>query len=69
MLIHHAEAQRVGIGGPLDCRFVAVDHEAALIGAIVAEQALHQRGFARAVLAEQAVHGAGRTFSDTSASA
>ena len=62
MLIDHAEAQRVGIGGALDRRLAAIDDEAALVGSIITEQAFHQCGFAGAVFAEQAVHGAGRDF-------
>ncbi len=43
MLVDHAEAESVGIGGPLDRDLVVVHQERARVGAIVTQQAFHQR--------------------------
>ena len=59
MLVHHAEAKRVGIRRAGDGDLLAVHQEAALVRAVIAHQAFHQCGLAGPVLAEQAVHGAG----------
>ena len=70
MLIHHAQAERVGIGGTLDRRFVVIDQERTGVGAIIAQQAFHQVSTCRrrSRPADRA-RVAGRTFIETSASA
>ena len=59
VLVHHAEAERIGVGGTLDRGFASVDDETTFVGAVVAQQAFYQCRFAGAVFTEQAVHAAG----------
>ena len=55
VLVHHADAQIVGVVGILDLNLFPVLFDDALLGLIQAEQDAHQRGFAGAVLAQQRV--------------
>ena len=55
VLVHHADAQGVGVVGILDGYLHAVLFDDALLGLIQTEQHAHQRGFARAVFAQQGV--------------
>ena len=55
VLVHHADAQRVGIVWILDLHLAAILFDHALFRLIQAEQHAHQRGFARAVFAQQRV--------------
>ena len=56
MLVHHADAEIVGIVGVFDLDFLAVLFDGALLGLIKTEQNAHQRGFACAVLAQQGMN-------------
>ena len=56
MLVHHADAQCVGIVGVADGDLLAVFQDLALFRLIQAEQHAHQRTFARTVLAQKGVH-------------
>jgi hypothetical protein len=56
MLMHHADAGGQRVGGPADRGCPAVDADDPGIGAVDAEQHVHQRGLAGAVLAQQADH-------------
>ena len=56
MLVHHADAQCVGIVGVADGNLLAVFQDLALFRLIQAEQHAHQRTFARTVLAQKGVY-------------
>ena len=56
VLVHHADAQCVGIVGVADGNLLAVFQDLALFRLIQAEQHAHQRTFARAVLAQKGVY-------------
>ena len=60
VLVDHADAERVGVVRRADVSLAAADHDAAGIGLVVADQALHQRALAGAVLAQQRVEAARR---------
>jgi hypothetical protein len=62
MLVDHAQAERVGISGPLDRCFFILYQERTGIGTIIPQQAFHQRRFAGAVLSQQPVHTGGTDF-------
>ena len=62
MLVHHAEAERVGVLRIGDRLFAAADQHVALGRVVVAHDAFYQRAFAGAVFAEQRVEGAGPHF-------
>ena len=53
VLVHHADAQVVGIIGVLDLYLNAILTDGALLGLVKAKQHRHQRGLTRAVLAQQ----------------
>ena len=53
VLMHHADAERIGVVGVVDLDFFAVLFDDALFRLIEAEQNAHQRGLARAVLPQQ----------------
>ena len=53
VLMHHADAERIGVVGVVDLDFFAVLFDDALLRLIEAEQNAHQRGLARAVLPQQ----------------
>ena len=53
VLMHHADAERIGVVGVVDLDFFAVFFDDALFRLIEAEQNAHQRGLARAVLPQQ----------------
>src|SRR5687768_13901766 len=53
MLVHHADAARQGGLGPSRRQALAERLDAALVGYVMAEQDVHQRGLAGAVLAQQ----------------
>ena len=55
VLVHHADAQVVGVVRVVDPDFLAVLLDRALFRLVQAEQHAHQRGLARAVFAEQGV--------------
>ena len=55
MLVHHADAQRVGVVGILDADDLAVFANLALFRLIQTKEHAHQRRFARTVLAQQRV--------------
>ena len=55
VLVHHADAQGVGVVGILDGHHLTVLFDDALLRLVQAEQNTHQRGFARAVFAQQGV--------------
>ena len=59
MLVHHAEAERVGVLGIGDRLFAAADQHIAFGRVIVAHDAFDERALAGAVLAEQCMEGAG----------
>ena len=69
MLIDHAQPERVRGARIGDRLLAAVDQDRALIGLVVAHDALDQRALAGAVLAEQRVKAAGATFIVTASSA
>ena len=56
MLMHHADAQGVGVVGVADHHVLAIDADFALLRLIQAEKHAHQRGFACAVLAQKRVN-------------
>ena len=56
VLVHHADAQGVGVVGVADLHLLAVFADGALFGLVQAEQNAHQGAFARTVLAQQGVH-------------
>ena len=56
MLVHHADAQCVGIIGVADGDLLAIFQDLALFWLIQAEQHAHQRTFARAILAQKGVY-------------
>jgi hypothetical protein len=56
VLVHHANAQVVGVVGVLDGHLPAVLPDDALLGLVQAEEHAHQRGFPSAVLTEQGVN-------------
>ena len=53
VLMHHADAEAVGITRALDLRLLPIDDDLALFRRIEAEEYAHQRGFAGAVFAQQ----------------
>ena len=55
MLMHHADAQVIGVVGVLDGHHLAVLFDDALLRLVQSEEHAHQRGFPRAVFAEQRV--------------
>ena len=55
VLVHHADAQIVGVVGVVDGHDLAVLADLPLLRLVQAEQNAHQRGFARAVFAQQGV--------------
>ena len=55
VLVHHADAEVVGIVGVFDLDFLAILFDHALFRLIQAEQHAHQGGFACAVLTQQGV--------------
>ena len=55
MLVHHADAEIVGVVRVVDLDFLAVFFDDALLRLIHAEQHAHERGLARAVFAEERV--------------
>ena len=55
VLVHHADAQGVGVVGVADLDLLAVLLDDALLRLIQAEEHAHQRGFARAVFTQQRV--------------
>jgi hypothetical protein len=59
MLVHHAEAERVGILRIGDRLFAAADQHVALGRVVIAHDAFDQRALAGAVFAEQRMEGAG----------
>ena len=56
VLVHHADAQCVGIVGVADGNLLAVFQDLALFRLIQAEQHAHQCTFARAILAQKGVY-------------
>ena len=56
VLVHHPDAERVGVVRVVDVDDLAVFLDRAFFRLVQAEQDAHQRGFARAVLAEQRVN-------------
>ena len=56
VLMHHADAQCVGIVGVADGDLLAVFQDLALFRLIQAEQHAHQRTFARTILAQKGVY-------------
>ena len=56
MLVHHADAQCIGIVGVLDRDHLAVLADLALFRLIEAEENRHQRGLAGAVFAQQGMN-------------
>ena len=59
VLVDHADAQRPRHGGGMDVVLAAVQQHRAVVGPVVADDALDQRALAGAVLAQQRMHGAG----------
>ena len=55
MLVHHADAEVVGVVRVLDLDLLAVLFDDALLRLVQAEQNTHQGGFSGAVFAEQGV--------------
>ena len=56
VLVHHADAEGVGVIGVLDGDLHTVLFDDALLGLIQSEQNAHQRGLSRAVLTQQGVN-------------
>ena len=56
MLVHHADAQGVGVVGVFDADLLAVLFDRAVFRLVQTEQNAHQRGFTGAVFAQQGVH-------------
>ena len=59
LLMHHGNAVFHGLLGAFEVDFLPLQGDGAAVLGIDAEEALHQRGFARAVLSHQGVDGAG----------
>ena len=53
MLMHHADAQGIGVVGVIDFHHLAILFDHAGFRLVQAEQDTHQRGFPRAVLTQQ----------------
>ena len=56
VLVHHADAQVVGVVGVLDGDLLAVLFDNALLRLVKAEEHAHQRGFACAVFTQQSMN-------------
>src|SRR5579863_7838481 len=62
MLVHHTQAESVGIGGPFDGRLAVIHQKRTCVGAVIAQEAFYQSRFAGTVLAQESMHAGGLDF-------